>query len=156
MIQRTLLFFMLLYSSVALVAQEGGNGKSLHETGKTFLRKGDYENAILVLKRAADQDPKNMSIQEDLAYTYFLKKDFANAIEASKKLVDHSKVDASNYQMLGMCYKGIAEYKECEKLYKKGLKKFPKSGVLYNEYGELYAMQGSWRKVLSIGKKELK
>lgn len=42
-----------------------------------------------------------------------------------------------------MCYKSIAEYKECEKLYKKALKQFPKSGVLYNEFGELYAMQGN-------------
>jgi tetratricopeptide (TPR) repeat protein len=142
MIQRTLLFFMLLYTSIAVVAQEGGEGKSLYETGKSFLRKGDYDNAVLVLNRAAEQDPKNMGILEDLAFTYYLKKDYSNAIVASKKLVDHSKADASSYKMLGMCYKGIAEYKECEKLYKKGLKKFPKSGVLYNEYGELYAMQG--------------
>ncbi|HNL82184.1 MAG TPA: hypothetical protein PKG56_02225, partial [Chitinophagaceae bacterium] len=31
-------------------------------------------------------------------------------------------------------------YKECKKLYKKALAKFPESGVIYNEYGELLAM----------------
>jgi hypothetical protein len=34
-------------------------------------------------------------------------------------------------------YKALEEVKDCEKLYKKGLKKFPKSGPLYSEYGEL-------------------
>jgi tetratricopeptide (TPR) repeat protein len=36
-----------------------------------------------------------------------------------------------------MVYKAIEERKECEKLYKKGIKAFPNSGVLYSEYGEM-------------------
>ena len=37
----------------------------------------------------------------------------------------------------GLVYKAIEERKECEKMYKQGLKRFPNSGVLYNEYGEM-------------------
>lgn len=142
MIQRTLLFLLLLSPVAALWAQDGNDSKSLHEKGKAFLRHGDYQNAIMVLNRASEQDPKNIALLEDLAFTYYLNKDYAHAIEVSKKLVEHPSADPGSYKMLGMCYKNIAEYKECEKLYKKGLKQFPKSGVLYNEMGELYASQG--------------
>ena len=143
MIIRTLLLLMLSYTTMAAMAQGGSDNKNLYESGKAFMYKGDYENAVLVLNRASKQDPDNLAIQEDLAYTYYLKKDYSNAIAISKKLLDHKKADASSYKMLGMCYKSIAEYKECEKLYKKALKQFPKSGVLYNEFGELYAMQSN-------------
>jgi tetratricopeptide (TPR) repeat protein len=34
-------------------------------------------------------------------------------------------------------YKALEEVKDCEKMYKKALKKFPASGPLYSEYGEL-------------------
>ena len=42
-------------------------------------------------------------------------------------------------QILGLAYKAIAEYKESDKMYKEALKKFPNSGVLYSEYGDLLA-----------------
>jgi hypothetical protein len=41
------------------------------------------------------------------------------------------------FQIAGNIYKALEQPKECEKLYKKGLKKFPKSGPLLSEYGEL-------------------
>jgi tetratricopeptide (TPR) repeat protein len=40
-----------------------------------------------------------------------------------------------------MSYKATAAYKDCAKLYRTALRKFPKSGVLYNEYAELFALE---------------
>ncbi|GGH80860.1 tetratricopeptide (TPR) repeat protein [Filimonas zeae] len=139
MMKRTLIALVFAATGFTAMAQEG-DSKSLHATGKEFMRKGDYDNAVMVLNRAAEQEPRNADIRKDLAFTYYLKKDYANAIATGKKVVDAFD-DETGYQTLGLSYKAIAEYTECEKLYKKGLKKFPKSGVLYNEFGELYAMQ---------------
>jgi tetratricopeptide (TPR) repeat protein len=41
------------------------------------------------------------------------------------------------FQIAGNVYKALEEVKECEKTYKRGLKKFPNAGPLYSEYGEL-------------------
>jgi tetratricopeptide (TPR) repeat protein len=41
------------------------------------------------------------------------------------------------YQIGGNVYKALEEVKEGEKMYKRALKKFPKSGPLHSEYGEL-------------------
>jgi tetratricopeptide (TPR) repeat protein len=42
-----------------------------------------------------------------------------------------------SYQLAGNIYKAIEEVKNAEKMYKKAIKKFPSSGPLYSEYGEL-------------------
>lgn len=115
--------------------------KSLYENGKAFMRQGDYENAQMMFKRAAAQDPSNINIKRDIVFAYYLNRDYANAIAEGKKLIDQPGADEASYQTLGLAYKAIADYKECEKMYKKAIKAYPNSGVLYNEFGELYAMQ---------------
>lgn len=110
---------------------------SLHQTAKTFMRQGDYNNAILVLNKASLANPNDFEIKKDLAFSYYLHRDYVKALEVAKPLVESEKVDVQSYQILGMVYKAIEERKECEKMYKTALKKYPRSGVLYNEYGEM-------------------
>jgi len=113
------------------------DSKTLHETARTFMRSGDFDNAIIVLTRALQQDSKNLEMQKDLAMSYYLKRDYTKALEGVKSLMARDDADVVSYQIAGNVYKAIEEVKECEKIYKKGLKKFPKSGPLYSEYGEL-------------------
>ncbi|HUR12439.1 MAG TPA: hypothetical protein VM012_13775 [Flavitalea sp.] len=111
--------------------------KTLHETAKAFMRQGDYPNAILVLNRAALQDETNLDIKKDLAFSYYLHKDFVKALEIARPFADRKDADVQSYQILGMIYKAIEERKEAERLYTNAIKKFPNSGVLYNEFGEM-------------------
>lgn len=111
--------------------------KTMHETAKSFMRTGDFDNAILVLTRALQKDNKNLEMQKDLVMSYYLKRDYLKALEGIKTLVDRDDADVVTYQIAGNVYKALEQVKDCEKIYKKGLKKFPKSGPLYSEYGEL-------------------
>jgi Tfp pilus assembly protein PilF len=122
--------------SLAVIAQPD-DPKTLHETARTFMRAGDYDNAILVLNRALANDKDNLEMQKDLVLTYYLKRDYAKALDGVKVLVDRDDADVMTYQIAGNVYKALEEVKDCEKMYKKALKKFPKSGPLYSEYGEL-------------------
>jgi tetratricopeptide (TPR) repeat protein len=133
------LFTLLLFIATAGFAQDAPNAQALHETAQGFLKQGDYENAILVLKRSLELQPNDLQISKDLLFTYYLKRDFAKALEVGKPLVDRSDADAQSFQMMGLVYKAIADDKEAEKLYKRGLKKFPDEGVLYSEYADLIA-----------------
>jgi Tfp pilus assembly protein PilF len=131
-------FFSLLILflfSFACFAQD--DVKTLHETAKTFMRSGDFDNAVIVLTRALQKDNNNLELQKDLVMSYYLKRDYVRALEGVKSLTDRSDADVVVYQIAGNVYKALEEAKECEKVYKKGLKKFPKSGPLYSEYGEL-------------------
>jgi len=125
----------------ALAAQAQADTDTLRARAQAFIIKGDYDNALLVLNHAAEMDANNKDILGDEAYVYYLQRNFAKAIEIGKQVISLPNADAQSYQVLGMAYKATADYANAEKLYKKGLKLFPKSGVLYSEYGDMLAQQ---------------
>jgi len=110
---------------------------SLHRVARQFMRNGDYPNAIIVLSNALKLDPGSLELQKDLAFTYYLQRNYSAAVESGRKLIDRKDADEQCYQILGMAYKAIDKKKQADKMYKQGIKKFPSSGELYNEYGEM-------------------
>lgn len=107
------------------------------DAARNFMRNGDWDNAILVLNRGLLAEPKALDLQKDLVMAYYYKRDYAKALEKIQPMLDQDDVDVMTYQLAGNIYKALEEVKEGEKMYKKALKKFPKSGALYSEYGEL-------------------
>lgn len=114
------------------------SAKELQETGRSFMQQGDFTNAYLVLNRAASLEPNNIEISKDLALNYYFQKDFVKALNEIKPLLDREDADDQCYQIAGNIYRHMGEIKECEKLYRKGIKKMPQSGALYNDLGELF------------------
>ncbi|MFL5810489.1 MAG: tetratricopeptide repeat protein [Flavisolibacter sp.] len=131
--KKIFLFLFGFVFSFSLFAQD----QTPQETARGFMRTGDFDNAILVLNRAIQQDRNNIELLKDLALSYTYKRDFAKALEIVKPLLERDDADVQTYQIGGNIYKALAETKDADKMYKKALKKFPKSGALYSEYGEL-------------------
>ena len=129
----------LLFISIGAFAQEP-DAAQLHETAKQFMRGGDWANAVLVLNKALAKEPANIAIQKDLALTYYYQRDFAKAKATIKPLVEREDADVQVYQIAGNIYKALQEAKDCEKMYRKAIKKYPNSGALYAEFGELLWM----------------
>ncbi|MBZ5858678.1 tetratricopeptide repeat protein [Flavihumibacter profundi] len=132
--KKALLVALTLTLSLFSLAQQ--DIKALQASAKNYMQQGDYANATLVLNKALQQSPDNIDLQNDLLFNYYLSQDYAKAMELGKKLTSRPDADIRSYQLLGLTYRNIEEIKECEKLYKSGIKAYPKSGVLYNEYGE--------------------
>ena len=131
-----LIFCSSLLISLSIIAQTE-DPKTLHENARTFMRQGDFNNAIIILTRALQMDKNNLEMQKDLAMSYYYKRDYEKALDEVKILMDRDDADVVAFQIAGNVYKALEEVKECEKIYKRGLKKFPNSGALYSEYGEL-------------------
>lgn len=134
-----LLFIVALLVLSFSTFGQNPNAKQLYATAKEFIKQGDYDNATLVLNNALKQEPYNFEMLKDLAFVNYLKRDFAESINVCKQIMDRPDVDEQVFQILGMNYKALAENKECAKMYKAALKKFPNSGIIYNEIGELMA-----------------
>ncbi|HEV7783157.1 MAG TPA: hypothetical protein VGO58_17905 [Chitinophagaceae bacterium] len=153
---KKLLSCLLLLSATFCVSAQPEDPKALHETAKTFMRSGDFDNAIIVLNRALQKDNKNLEMQKDLVMSYYLKRDYEKALVGVEVLVDRDDADVVTYQIAGNVYKALEQVKDCDKLYKKALKKFPKSGPLYSEYGELlwatknYDAIGQWEQGIKV------
>ena len=127
------LFFVSLALGLTLFAQP----ESSQETARSFMRTGDWDNAILVLNRALEKDANNLELQKDLAFSYLYKRDFARALQTVKPMMDRDDADVQTFQIAGNVYRALEEVKDADRMYKKALKKFPKSGPLYSEYGEM-------------------
>ncbi|MGV3528218.1 MAG: tetratricopeptide repeat protein [Flavisolibacter sp.] len=127
------LALICLMASTTLFAQQ----QTPHDLAFNFMRSGDFSNAILVLNKALQTDPENRQLLQDLAQSYFFKKDYAKAKEVAETLISRNDVDVISYQIAGNVYKALEEVKDAEKMYKRALKKYPESGPLYSEYGEL-------------------
>jgi Tfp pilus assembly protein PilF len=126
-----------LVLTASVVSAQQSDSTSPEARAKMFLRQGDYTNAIMLLNRAVAANPNDLDIQKDLAYAYYLKRDFVKGIEIAKPIVQRKDADVQSYQILGMMYKAIEGKKDLEKMYKDALKRFPNSGALLNEYGEV-------------------
>lgn len=126
----------LFLMSIGLNGLAQDDVKSLHASARKYLQESDYSNAVLVLNKALSIEPANQDILHELLFTYYLSRNYGKAIELGKQLCSQPKPDIRSFQLLGMSYRAIEEVKEAEKLYKNGLKIYPNSGVLYNEYGE--------------------
>jgi tetratricopeptide (TPR) repeat protein len=128
---------ILLCISTAFATAQTQTTAELQETAKAFIRQGDYANAILVLNRAAQQEPQNTAVAKDLALSYYFQNDNDKAIAAIKPALDRDDADDQTFQIAANIYKRMDQPKEAEKVYRKGVKKFPESGPLYNDLGEL-------------------
>lgn len=140
-----LLLLPLALLTLQLSAQsQPADNKTPQETARAFTRQGDYNNAIVVLNSALKSDPQNLELSKDLAFNYYLNRDYQKGEAVAKPLVDRPDADVQAYQLLAMIYKAEDNLKDCEHLYKTGLKRWPRSGTLYSEYGELLGTKESY------------
>jgi tetratricopeptide (TPR) repeat protein len=150
------IIFCFGLSAICLFASAQQNANTSDETAKNYIRQGDYQNAILVLNQALQNDKQNLEMLKDLAFVYYLQREFDKSLAVAKPLVSRADADVQSFQILGLVYKAIEEKKDCEKMYKEGLKRFPNSGVLYNEYGEVLGTENGndaiklWEKGIEV------
>ena len=133
---KKLLFLFLLLTSIHSIAQPT-DPKELQDNARAYMRQGDYDNASILLVKALEIAPDNLEIAKDLALNYYFQKENLKALEVVKPLLDRPDADDQSYQIAGNIYKALEQTKEADAMYKKGIRKFNKSGALYNEYGEL-------------------
>ena len=138
--KKNLIILIISFLSINSASAQDQDLSQLQETAQQFMRSGDWNNALLVLNKAQAVDPKNIQVQKDLALTYYYQRNFVKSKETIQPLVDREDADVQVFQIAGNIHKALQETKDCEKLYKRGIKKYPDSGPLYAEYGELLWM----------------
>lgn len=104
---------------------------------REYSLRGDIDNAILILKNGLDQYTTHAGIRQELAMAYYTAKRYPQAMETLKPLLDNETSDETVFQIGALIYRGVGQTKEAEKVYKNGLRLHPKSGLLYNEYGQM-------------------
>ena len=136
----------LLLALVSFIGFGNTNAQTVAElqaTAKTFMGQGDYSNAIMILNRCVEKEPENRSVGKDLALSYFYSGNNTKALETMQPVLKSEGADEQCFLITGNIYKGLSKPKDSEKTFKKGIEKFPESGSLYNELGELQVSNGN-------------
>lgn len=131
-----------IFSIVAALCISGlafaqDNVATMRDNARKEMQANNLDNAIEILKRAYGQEKENVAVQKDLALAYYYKKDFPNMLEIAKVLLAGADPDMQAYQLAGMAYSGLQDFKEGEKVLRTAIKEFPTSGPLYTDLGEL-------------------
>lgn len=111
--------------------------ESIRKQAAAYAQQQDFDNAIQTLEQGLQQYAGNLDLLKDEAYIAYIGRDYKRALQIGKDIVERDDADVQSFQILGLVYKAIANYKDADKLYKAGLKKYPNSGVLYSEYGDM-------------------
>lgn len=141
LMKKLFLLFIGFFLLGSLYAQDVAE---LHKNARAFMQQGDYSNAILVLNRAVLLQPGNLEISKDLGLNYYFARDYNKALDVLKPLLERDDADDQCYQIAGDCYLALDRLKDAEKNYRKGIKKLPNAGVLYNELGKILWTQGDY------------
>ncbi|MFN9981990.1 MAG: tetratricopeptide repeat protein, partial [bacterium] len=131
------IYFLLALCMCSLIGFSQSSIKQLQQTARDYNNRGDHANAVIVLRQGLRDFPKALELEKDLILSLTLQREFASAKELAVALTQRADADVVCFQLAGNVFKALEEVKECEQLYQKGIKKFPASGPLYSEWGEL-------------------
>lgn len=147
------LLSILLLLSFQTVFAQSAEDKALarskaQQAFKLEDEEGKFDEAIKLLEESQKLDPENIAYTYELAYTYSAKKDYSKANEILVKLIKHKDVYDLVYQALGNNYDYLGQPEKAIETYEAGLKKFPKSGKIYTELGNMQANKKDFDKAL--------
>ncbi len=140
---KKLLLFILVAFGFSMQFSFAQTVAELQKNAQAFMRQGDYTNAVLILNRCIEKEPTNTSVGKDLALSYFYTQNNSKALEVIKPVLESNDADDQCFLIAGNIYKQLELPKESEKVYKKGIVKFPESGPIYNELGQIQIAAGS-------------
>ncbi len=118
-----------------------------------LMDNGKVNESIELLKEAQKLDPDRFDYPYELAYAHYIKEDYKGAIKILEKNINHKNVNERLFQLLGNSYDILGKTEKAFESYDKGLKKFPNSGMIYLEKGNVYWGEKEYGKALPFYEK---
>lgn len=132
-----LMFLLSIYLIHSDEAENKEEAKVILQEAITIMDNGEYENSLELLKEAEKLDPDNMTYSFEMGYAFYLMNDYKKAIDKFRISTKHMNANAQCYQMLGNAYDMDEQPEKAIQTYKMGLQKYPNSGRLYFELGNM-------------------
>ena len=121
-----------------------------------FTRNGEFSKSIELLNEAKKLDPKNIIYSYELALVYTYKQDYLHSNKQLKKLLKHKDIYDQIYQLIGVNYSYLEQPDKAIEYFDKGLEKFPNSGILHLERGNMDLFAGKYDTALYFYEKGIK
>jgi tetratricopeptide (TPR) repeat protein len=133
---RVVIILLFIVSAYNANAQQDDD-EQVRMTAIQFCKKNDFSNALIVLNSGLKKNPTSLVLAKELAFTFYLSGSFEQAAINILPLVERIDADIQTFQIAGNIFNALEDWKQSEKMYRKGLSKYPMSGQLHSEYGQL-------------------
>jgi tetratricopeptide (TPR) repeat protein len=146
-------FFICLYQ---FSFSQNDPKQKAYEMGKTAIyemEEGNIEKAILILEECKGLDPENANYPYEIAYAHYLNKDYKAASKILKNVIKKYEENDRVWQMLGNTYDLMGNPQKAIKTYEEGLERFPNSGILYLERGNMEMLEKEYNEALGYYEK---
>ncbi|MBF9220363.1 tetratricopeptide repeat protein [Hymenobacter ruricola] len=151
-------FILTLGLAAGLAVQ--ANAQSAKETALAkgqeaikLMDDGHVPESIKLLEEAAALDPTNYHYGYELALAHYMQKEYPTAIALLTPLADRKEASERTYQLLGNSYDLAGQGTQAAETYNQGLKKFPESGPLHLELGNLQLVKKDYAEALKFYEK---
>jgi tetratricopeptide (TPR) repeat protein len=95
------------YMNSALQYDEKNSGDCYYKTGWIYIQQKKYEQAIVVLEKAADFDTKDADSREQLGYAYYMLNKYDEAILQFNKAIELDAQSGPGYFYKGLSYASL-------------------------------------------------
>jgi Flp pilus assembly protein TadD len=129
---------LTLPASAGTVGVSDLKASDLHQSGYEALRAGNYEQAITLLKRVVELEPKNKTAWLNLGSAYLSLRQYDSAVDAFKKQLEVNPYDEYAYNNLGHVYAVQRRYDDAESAFRKQLELNPLDKYARAALGNLY------------------
>ncbi len=140
-LQKLFLPFVILFISFIAMGQEGRSSpewEQMYTNAKRDLDHGNLEDAIVTYRQAIQLAPGNIILYKGLGKALYLNGKFKEAEQILTQLINETVTDEEFYRLLAASQTAQNETKSATVTLKKGLARFPGSGLLYHELGKQY------------------
>ena len=149
-------FGLLLFIIVGqLVYGQNNKEKALAKVLEAIklMDNGKLDESVKLLEEAQTLDPDRFDYPYELAYAYYSKENYKEAVKILEKNKTHKDVTDRLFQLLGNCYDVLEKTDKAFEAYDEGLKLFPNSGMIYLEKGNVYWSKKEYGKALPFYEK---
>ena len=105
-----------------------------------LMDSGKPKDAIKIFDDLCKKYKHNYILEYERLYAYYLAGDFKRIVKDGPKLYKHPESEPQLYQLVGNAQDVLGDPEAAVKTYDEGLKRFPNSGYLYLEKGNIHMM----------------
>lgn len=116
------------------------NDRALVDEAVTLMDNGNPQEAIKILDNLCKKYKDNYAIEYERLFAYYKAGDFERIVKEGPKLFNHPEIESQCYQLVGNAQDILGDPEAAIRTYDEGLKRFPNSGYLYLEKGNIHMM----------------
>lgn len=132
-----ILFTAILYTNLTFSQSKEKVDDKLTEAVK-LMDSGKVDESIELLKTLRASDPENIDYAYEMAFAYYLKEDYQQAVDIFEASKNYKNNFYAFYSLWGSAYDMMGQPDKAIEIYDLGIKDFPNSGNLYREKGIVY------------------